>query len=142
MFTYVSSVIYKFFWICQGTGCEMYTETLSSSFIGMSFAKAAEICFVKVRNYLSHFISLEWVLPKRRKFVRDGIYFSICFNNVSRSERKFHRRKQSLYHWIWNRTLKCICFQVRIDFLQTLGGKTVFLLTYHCFGQEYYYIFL
>ena len=39
-----------FFW--QGTGCEMYTETLSSSFIGMSFAKAAEICFVKVRNYL------------------------------------------------------------------------------------------
>ena len=34
----------------QGTGCEMYTETLSSSFIGMSFAKAAEICFVKVNS--------------------------------------------------------------------------------------------
>ena len=32
----------------QGTGCEMYTETLSPSFIGMSFAQAAETCFVKV----------------------------------------------------------------------------------------------
>ena len=32
----------------QGTGCEMYTETLSSSFIGMSFSQAAETCFVKV----------------------------------------------------------------------------------------------
>ena len=32
----------------MGTGCEMYTETLSSSFIGMSFAQAAETCFVKV----------------------------------------------------------------------------------------------
>ena len=26
----------------------MYTETLSPSFIGMSFAQAAETCFVKV----------------------------------------------------------------------------------------------
>ena len=32
----------------QGTGCEMYTETLSSSFIGMTFSQAAETCFVKV----------------------------------------------------------------------------------------------
>ena len=32
----------------MGTGCEMYTETLSSSFIGMSFSQAAETCFVKV----------------------------------------------------------------------------------------------
>ena len=36
----------------QGTGCEMYTETLSSSFIGMSFSRAAEICFVKVNIYI------------------------------------------------------------------------------------------
>ena len=33
----------------QGTGCEMYTEMLSTSFIGMSFTQAAEACFVKVR---------------------------------------------------------------------------------------------
>ena len=33
----------------QGTGCEMYTETLSSSFIGMTFSQAAETCFVRVR---------------------------------------------------------------------------------------------
>lgn len=26
----------------QGTGCEMYTETLSTSFTGMSFAQASE----------------------------------------------------------------------------------------------------
>ena len=26
----------------QGTGCEMYTETLSHSFAGMTFAQAAE----------------------------------------------------------------------------------------------------
>ena len=32
----------------EGTGCEMYTETLSSSFIGMTFSQAAETCFVKV----------------------------------------------------------------------------------------------
>jgi hypothetical protein len=34
----------------KGTGCEMYTETLSPSFIGMSFAQAAETCFVKVTS--------------------------------------------------------------------------------------------
>ena len=34
----------------QGTGCEMYTETLSSSFIGMTFSQAAETCFVKVNT--------------------------------------------------------------------------------------------
>ena len=34
----------------QGTGCEMYTETLSSSFIGMTFSQAAETCFVQVRT--------------------------------------------------------------------------------------------
>ena len=33
----------------QGTGCEMYTETLSTSFIGMTFSEAAETCFVKVK---------------------------------------------------------------------------------------------
>ena len=40
----------KVFWniLFQGTGCEMYTETLSSSFIGMTFSQAAETCFVKV----------------------------------------------------------------------------------------------
>ncbi|GAB6027124.1 hypothetical protein CHUAL_013857 [Chamberlinius hualienensis] len=32
-----------------GTGMEMYTETLSPSFIGMSFAQAAEVCFVKLK---------------------------------------------------------------------------------------------
>ena len=36
-------------WCEQGTGCEMYTETLSPSFIGMSFGQAAETCFVRVR---------------------------------------------------------------------------------------------
>ena len=34
--------------LLQGTGCEMYTETLSTSFIGMTFSQAAETCFVKV----------------------------------------------------------------------------------------------
>ena len=33
----------------EGTGCEMYTETLSVSFIGMTFSQAAETCFVKVK---------------------------------------------------------------------------------------------
>ena len=32
----------------QGTGCEMYTETLSPSFSGMTFSHAAEICYIKV----------------------------------------------------------------------------------------------
>ena len=35
--------------VVQGTGCEMYTETLSPSFNGMSFVQAAETCFVRVR---------------------------------------------------------------------------------------------
>ena len=42
----------------QGTGCEMYTETLSSSFIGMTFARAAEICFVKVQYRAFHVSSI------------------------------------------------------------------------------------
>ena len=37
----------------QGTGCEMYTETLSSSFIGMTFSQAAETCFVNVSSPIS-----------------------------------------------------------------------------------------
>ena len=38
----------------QGTGCEMYTETLSSSFNGMSFRQAAEysFCFNKKKTKL------------------------------------------------------------------------------------------
>ena len=36
------------YFVQKGTGCEMYTETLSSSFIGITFSQAAEICFVKV----------------------------------------------------------------------------------------------
>jgi len=36
----------------QGTGCEMYTETLSPTFTTMSFALAAEICFVKLKLLL------------------------------------------------------------------------------------------
>lgn len=35
-----------------GTGMEMYTETLSASFIGMSFPQAAELCFVKLKLLL------------------------------------------------------------------------------------------
>ncbi|XP_054706428.1 calcium-activated potassium channel slowpoke-like [Uloborus diversus] len=35
-----------------GTGMEMYTETLSPSFVGMSFPQAAELCFVKLRLLL------------------------------------------------------------------------------------------
>merc|ERR1719232_2173444 len=36
----------------QGTGCEMYTETLSHSFAGMTFAQASELCFVKLKLLL------------------------------------------------------------------------------------------
>merc|ERR1719158_1162690 len=36
----------------QGTGCEMYTETLSPSFTGMSFNQAAELCFIKLKLLL------------------------------------------------------------------------------------------
>ncbi|GFT00918.1 calcium-activated potassium channel slowpoke [Nephila pilipes] len=35
-----------------GTGMEMYTETLSTSFVGMSFPQAAELCFVKLKLLL------------------------------------------------------------------------------------------
>ncbi|KAI1285718.1 Calcium-activated potassium channel slowpoke [Halotydeus destructor] len=35
-----------------GTGMEMYTEYLSSSFSGMTFAQAAELCFVKLKLLL------------------------------------------------------------------------------------------
>ena len=38
--------------IVQGTGCEMYTEQLSPSFIGMTFAQAAECCFTKLKLLL------------------------------------------------------------------------------------------
>ncbi|XP_050515809.1 calcium-activated potassium channel slowpoke isoform X3 [Diabrotica virgifera virgifera] len=36
----------------QGTGCEMYTETLSTSFTGMSFTQASELCFIKLKLLL------------------------------------------------------------------------------------------
>jgi len=36
----------------QGTGCEMYTETLSPTFTGMTFAQASELCFVKLKLLL------------------------------------------------------------------------------------------
>eukprot|EP00096_Caligus_rogercresseyi_P010021 TRINITY_DN3525_c0_g1_i2.p1 TRINITY_DN3525_c0_g1~~TRINITY_DN3525_c0_g1_i2.p1 ORF type:complete len:647 (-),score=172.79 TRINITY_DN3525_c0_g1_i2:450-2390(-) len=36
----------------QGTGCEMYTETLSSTFTGMTFSQASELCFVKLKLLL------------------------------------------------------------------------------------------
>jgi len=36
----------------QGTGCEMYTETLSPSFTGMTFSQASELCFVKLKLLL------------------------------------------------------------------------------------------
>ncbi|KAF7995350.1 hypothetical protein HCN44_006457 [Aphidius gifuensis] len=36
----------------QGTGCEMYTETLSPSFTGMSFPQASELCFTKLKLLL------------------------------------------------------------------------------------------
>merc|ERR1719341_2580920 len=36
----------------QGTGFEMYTETLSPTFMGMTFAQTAEICFVKLKLLL------------------------------------------------------------------------------------------
>ena len=35
-----------------GTGMEMYTEDLSSAFTGMTFAEAAELCFVKLKLLL------------------------------------------------------------------------------------------
>ncbi|XP_071543194.1 calcium-activated potassium channel slowpoke isoform X46 [Panulirus ornatus] len=35
-----------------GTGCEMYTETLSPSFVGMSFPQASELCFSKLKLLL------------------------------------------------------------------------------------------
>merc|ERR550534_48494 len=36
----------------QGTGCEMYTETLSPTFAGMTFSQASELCFVKLKLLL------------------------------------------------------------------------------------------
>ncbi|XP_018347554.1 PREDICTED: calcium-activated potassium channel slowpoke isoform X6 [Trachymyrmex septentrionalis] len=36
----------------RGTGMEMYTETLSPTFIGMPFAKATELCFTKLKLLL------------------------------------------------------------------------------------------
>ncbi|XP_050515808.1 calcium-activated potassium channel slowpoke isoform X2 [Diabrotica virgifera virgifera] len=36
----------------RGTGMEMYTETLSPSFIGMPFPKATELCFIKLKLLL------------------------------------------------------------------------------------------
>ncbi|XP_050305673.1 calcium-activated potassium channel slowpoke [Anthonomus grandis grandis] len=36
----------------QGTGCEMYTETLSPSFTGMTFFQASELCFTKLKLLL------------------------------------------------------------------------------------------
>nr|XP_041630434.1 calcium-activated potassium channel slowpoke isoform X6 [Drosophila kikkawai] len=36
----------------QGTGCEMYTETLSPSFTGMTFPQASELCFSKLKLLL------------------------------------------------------------------------------------------
>uniref|UniRef100_A0AAR5P3J1 RCK N-terminal domain-containing protein n=2 Tax=Dendroctonus ponderosae TaxID=77166 RepID=A0AAR5P3J1_DENPD len=36
----------------RGTGMEMYTETLSPSFIGIPFAHAAELCFTKLKLLL------------------------------------------------------------------------------------------
>ena len=35
-----------------GTGCEMYTENLSSSFTNMTFTQATELCFVKLKLLL------------------------------------------------------------------------------------------
>ena len=35
-----------------GTGMEMYTEHLSPAFTGMTFAEAAELCFVKLKLLL------------------------------------------------------------------------------------------
>ncbi|XP_013413785.1 calcium-activated potassium channel subunit alpha-1 isoform X2 [Lingula anatina] len=36
----------------RGTGMEMYSDYLSSSFVGMTFPKAAELCFVKLKLLL------------------------------------------------------------------------------------------
>ncbi|XP_013138750.1 PREDICTED: calcium-activated potassium channel slowpoke [Papilio polytes] len=36
----------------RGTGMEMYTETLSSTFVGMPFKQAAELCFTKLKLLL------------------------------------------------------------------------------------------
>ncbi|XP_046392581.1 calcium-activated potassium channel slowpoke isoform X37 [Ischnura elegans] len=36
----------------RGTGMEMYTETLSPSFVGMPFAQATELCFTKLKLLL------------------------------------------------------------------------------------------
>ncbi|KAK4296384.1 hypothetical protein Pmani_031115 [Petrolisthes manimaculis] len=35
-----------------GTGCEMYTETLSPSFVSMTFPQASELCFSKLKLLL------------------------------------------------------------------------------------------
>ncbi|XP_076054675.1 calcium-activated potassium channel slo isoform X2 [Oratosquilla oratoria] len=35
-----------------GTGCEMYTETLSPSFVGITFPQASELCFTKLKLLL------------------------------------------------------------------------------------------
>ena len=36
----------------QGTGCEMYTEILSPSFVGMTFNQASVLCFTKLKLLL------------------------------------------------------------------------------------------
>jgi potassium large conductance calcium-activated channel subfamily M alpha protein 1 len=36
----------------QGTGCEMYTESLSPTFTGMTFPEASSVCFVKLKLLL------------------------------------------------------------------------------------------
>uniref|UniRef100_A0A336N860 CSON008702 protein n=1 Tax=Culicoides sonorensis TaxID=179676 RepID=A0A336N860_CULSO len=36
----------------RGTGMEMYTETLSPSFISMPFGQATELCFTKLKLLL------------------------------------------------------------------------------------------
>ncbi|XP_048590244.1 calcium-activated potassium channel subunit alpha-1 isoform X4 [Nematostella vectensis] len=39
-------------WYIRGTNCEMYTETLASTFKGMKFKQVAEICFEKLNLLL------------------------------------------------------------------------------------------
>ena len=52
-----------------GTGMEMYTEHLSLAFTGMTFAEAAELCFVKLKLLL---LAVEMDLASHTAEGRDG----------------------------------------------------------------------
>ena len=74
----------------QGTGCEMYTEVLSPSFVGMTFNQASVLCFSKLnllmlaietksdvgkwREGTGRIIDKVWTTRKFRQLAREELY--------------------------------------------------------------------